>query len=300
MGQLCGRDVRGPIFANPQWRSYNLDNCGHTSKALLLLTFLHISDTHISTDPDYDPHWLRHSVPHPNRGVESLLEAIQQLPFNIDFILHTGDVCAEPPEENYHLALDYLRSLEQPLFMLPGNHDSADMMREVLSDGDQRRVLGDECVTIKGYHLLTIDGSEAEDPLAPTLAEKQIEGFGDQLSQTQGDPVLVAAHYPLIKTGVPWIDDSARIQNGERIHDLLAPHHDRVVGGFFGHIHQVANSTCDGITYTCCPSTWFGFTGFPGMQAAGADLDTPGGFNLVMIRDNRSFVRRYGLPRLVP
>ena len=41
-----------------------------------MLTFLHISDTHISADPDYRAPWLHESVTHPNRGAESLLEAI--------------------------------------------------------------------------------------------------------------------------------------------------------------------------------------------------------------------------------
>ena len=60
-----------------------------------MLTFLHISDTHISADPEYRPHRPRQPVQHPNRGVESLLEAIGGLSFPVDFILHTGDVCAE-------------------------------------------------------------------------------------------------------------------------------------------------------------------------------------------------------------
>ena len=66
-----------------------------------MLTFLHISDTHISADPEYGPHWLDKPLAHPNRGVEALLAAIGALSFPVDFILHTGDICAEPELENY-------------------------------------------------------------------------------------------------------------------------------------------------------------------------------------------------------
>ena len=263
-----------------------------------MLTFLHISDTHISADPEYRPHWPSHSVQHPNRGAESLLEAIGGLPFPVDFILHTGDVCAEPEAENYHQAREMLDRLEQPLYVLPGNHDSPQMMRDILEDGRRRQILGDDHRIVAGYHLLSIDGSGAEDPLAPTLADAQIDNFAAQLGRTQGGPVLVAAHYPFVRTGVPWIDKGARVQNGERLHELLAAQRERVTGVFFGHIHQVVNSFCDGIAYNCCPSTWFNFTGYPGMEKTDADLDTPGGFNLVVIRENRSFVRRFSLPRL--
>ena len=261
-----------------------------------MLTFLHISDTHISADPEYGPHWLRKPLAQPNLGVESLLEAINRLPFAVDFILHTGDVCAEPEAEDYHLARELLDRLEQPLYLLPGNHDSARMTREMLADGERRQVLGDDHKIINGHHLITVDISGADDPLTPTLPDGQIDHFAAQLNEAQEGPILVAAHHPFLPTGVPWIDDEARIQNGERLHELLVARRERVAGVFFGHIHQVATSYSDGITYNCCPSTWFNFTGYPGMESADADLDTPGGFNLVMIRENRSFVRRYSLP----
>jgi len=261
-----------------------------------MLNFLHISDTHISVDSKIGSHELFAAAPHPNRCAEALVGAIRQLPFQIDFILHTGDVCADPLPENYRLALEILRPLEQPLIMLPGNHDSLELMREILSDGERRRVMGDDHIAIRGYHLLTIDGSGADDPLAPTLSEEQIERFAAALSRTQDEPLLAAAHYPFIRTGVPWIDEQSRIQNGERIHDILTRHRGQVAGVFFGHIHQAAVSVCDGVTYACCPSAWSNFAGYPGMASAEADPGTPGGFNLVMIRENRSFIRRIFIP----
>lgn len=257
-----------------------------------MLTFLHISDTHISVDPATGSQALFAAAPHPNRGAEALVAAIRQLSFPIDFILHTGDVCADPLRENYQRALEILRRLEQPLILLPGNHDSLELMREVLSEGESRRVLGDAHVVIKGYHLLTIDGSGADNPLAPTLSEQQIEGFAAAARGSEDAPMLAAAHYPFIETGVPWIDDQSRIQNGERIHDILARRRGQVAGVFFGHIHQAAVSVCDGVTYACSPSAWSNFAGYPGMTTAEADVGTPSGYNLVMIRDRRSFIRR--------
>ncbi|MCY4018921.1 MAG: metallophosphoesterase [Chloroflexi bacterium] len=257
-----------------------------------MLTFLHISDTHISVDSRTGSHALFAAAPHPNRCAEALVEAIRQLPFPIDFILHTGDVCADPLRENYRLALEILGRLEQPLIFLPGNHDSLELMRDILSEGERRRVMGDGHIAIKGYHLLTIDGSGADNPLAPTLSEAQIEGFAAAASRTEDEPMLAAAHYPFIRTGVPWIDDESRVQNGERIHAILARHCPRVAGVFFGHVHQAAVSVCDGITYACCPSAWSNFAGYPGMRSAEADVGTPSGFNLVMIREKRSFIRR--------
>ena len=261
-----------------------------------MLTFLHISDTHISVDAEIGTHALFAAAPHPNHCAEALVAAIRQLPYPIDFILHTGDVCADPLTANYQRALEILRHLRQPLVLLPGNHDSLELMREILADGQQRRVLGDDHIVIKGYHLLCIDGTGADNPLAPTLSEEQISRFATRLGRTQEQPILVAAHYPFIPTGVPWIDVQSRVQNGERIHAMLAQRRHQVAGVFFGHIHQAASSVCDGITYTCCPSAWSNFTGYPGMAVAGADTATPSGFNLVMIEEKRTFIRRLFLP----
>ena len=184
------------------------------------------------------------------------------------------------------------------MYLLPGNHDSPQMTREILADGARRQVLDDDHKVIEGYNLVSIEGGGVGDPVFPTVPEAQIDNFDALLGRAQDGPILVAAHFPFIRTGVPWIDDGARIQNGERLHELLVARRERVAGVFFGHIHQMVTSSCDGITYNCCQSTWFNFTGYPGMKNADADLETPGGFNLVMIRENRTFVRRYGLPPL--
>lgn len=263
-----------------------------------VLTFLHISDTHISGDPEYHPPWIPEYVPHPNRGAESLLAAIDQLPFEIDFILHTGDVCADPHEADYHCAHELLSQFRQPVFMLPGNHDSADYMQAILHDGAKLQVLRDTQLEVKGFRLITLDTNGPGDVHAPTLRDEQIDFFADALGAAGDQPTIVAMHHSPIETGVPWLDDHMRIQNGDRVQRILRAHRDKLVGVFHGHIHQQTASLGDGVLYICCPSTWSNLSGYPGLGDGVADPLTPGGFNLVMIRDGRSFVRRYNLPLL--
>lgn len=260
-----------------------------------MLTFLHISDTHISADPNFHPREVPDELRHPNRGVEALLDKVRSLPFAIDFILHTGDVCADPIAENYHCARELLSQFNDPLYMLPGNHDSAKLMIEILHDGERRHVLRDDLVSINGYHLLTLDSSRDGDVHAPVLAEHQVDRLAANLAATRNRPIIFALHHPLLPVGVPWLDDSMRVQNGERIHNLLASHAIQIVGAFHGHIHQQISTFRDGVTYTCCPSTWSNLAAYPGLSDSEPDLDTPAGFNLVMIRARRTFVRRYNL-----
>ena len=265
-----------------------------------MTTFLHISDSHISADPAYHPPEIPASLPHPNRGVERLLEMISRLPYEIEFILHTGDVCADPQAEDYHCARELLTPLSQPLYLLPGNHDSLRLMRDIMHDGEHTQVLGDAHLQLGGCHLVTLDSNEEGDVHAPNLSDEQIDWFAERLASIADGPIIVAVHHPLIETGVAWLDEQMRVQNGQRVQRLLRQHRDKIAGVFHGHIHQSTTTFSDGVTYICCPSTWSNLAGYPGLGAAEPDLNTQGGFNLVMLRENGAFVRRYSLPSLSP
>ncbi len=261
-----------------------------------MLAFLHISDTHISADPGYHPDWIRASAAHPNRGLVALRAAIEALPFAFDFILHTGDVCADPLAEHYRCARDLLLEFPAPMLLLPGNHDSADLMRAILHDGRRLRVLGDAHVQFGNHHLLTLDSNGDGDAHAPALADEQIDFLARELDATGGQPTIVAMHHAPLETGLPYLDERMRIQNGERVHQLLRGRRDQVAGVFHGHIHQETATVRDGIPYFCCQSTWSNLVAHPGQLEAAPDRLTPGGFNLVLLRGTRAFLRRYHLP----
>ncbi len=265
-----------------------------------MLTFLHISDTHISDDPEYHPPWIPESVAHPNRGMELLAATIQRLPFAFDFILHTGDVCADPVKADYHCARELLLQLPGPIYLLAGNHDSAELMEAVLHDGRKLHVLRDAHVAVKGYHLVTLDTNGPGDVHAPRLPDEQLDWFADTLDAASAGPIIAAMHHSPIETGVPWLDEHMRIQNGGAIQRILRAHRDKLAGVFHGHIHQQAAAQEDGVLYICCPSTWSNLAGYPGAREGIADPSTRAGFNLVMLRKSRAFVRRYSLPPISP
>ncbi len=263
-----------------------------------MLTFLHISDTHISADPHYHLHEMHQTAHHPNRGVELLLQAIRQLPFDVDFILHTGDVCADPQAADYRLARKLLLKFDHPMYLLPGNHDSADLMVDILHDGARLHVLRDDCTAVKDHVLLTLDSNQSDDRHAPSLQESQIDWFADALKKTRGQPVIVAVHHPLLPSGVDWVDRKMRVQNGERIQAILTEYADSIGGVFHGHLHQPMASYAEGVLYSGAASAWYSLQAYPGLEREAADLVMRGGFSLVVIHDNRTFIRRHALPPL--
>ena len=258
-------------------------------------SFVHISDTHLSADPAYHPPWLPQPLPHPAIGAEALLQAVNGLPFDIDFVLHTGDLCADPYEADYHVAREWLLRFKAPVFVLPGNHDSAEFMRRIVPDGDKLRALLDDRAVINGIHLVTLDTNGGGDDHAPTLGEAQIDALAANLRGAAGAPIIVAMHHPLVESGISWLDDKMRVQNGERAHQMISRHRSQILGVFHGHIHQPVSMQCDGISYFSVPSTWSNLMAYPGLEGDVADLDMPPGFNLVLARAGRVFIRRFAL-----
>ncbi|MCY4145893.1 MAG: metallophosphoesterase [Chloroflexi bacterium] len=260
-----------------------------------MTTFLHISDTHISGNPAYHPPWMTAGTNHPNVGAKKLLRAIKQLPYAIDFILHTGDVCAEPLADDYHCARDLLDNLPAPIILMPGNHDSGDLLDAIMHDGTGRHVLRDAHLRLGGLHVIALDTSGGGDH-APSLRPQQLDWLESALESCQDGQVIVAAHNPLLKTGVAWLDDSMRVQNGAAAHAILARHSHRIAGVLHGHIHQPTLSCADGVSYISCPSTWSNLAAYPDLAVDEPDPHCPPGYNLLMLRETRLFARRCALP----
>ena len=116
----------------------------------IILTFVHLSDTHISSDPDYG----RPETPHTTQqGARALVQQVNALPFKVDFILHTGDVVYDPELEPYHTARDILGQLQQPVYYVRGNHD--------YSAGLQRVLLGQDTAKDPFYYEFEVNGVQA-------------------------------------------------------------------------------------------------------------------------------------------
>ena len=94
-----------------------------------LLSFVHISDTHISADPHYNQDGAMHT---PLVGAKALVRQLNTLPFPPDFVLHTGEVAYNPDETAYPVAYEVLSALKVPVYYLAGNHDDAATLQRIM------------------------------------------------------------------------------------------------------------------------------------------------------------------------
>ncbi len=117
------------------------------------LRFVHISDTHIGTTPDFRLYGVQTF-----QLLKRLISAINQIPTRPDFIIHTGDVVANPDPEAYRLAAGLFNELKCPVYFVAGNHDSARDIRTMLLIGPKED-FGDENrlvyrMVLKGQHII--------------------------------------------------------------------------------------------------------------------------------------------------
>lgn len=259
--------------------------------------FIHISDTHVGPTQAYGRDGHR-SYP----SVVKLVDILNTLPVTPDFVVHTGDVAADPDEAAYALAQDVFTRLKMPIYYVTGNHDRSQMIREFLPMGPLVPLVDDPDVLcyrfdVKGYRFLVLDG-RAPDELDPhgLLSEAQLQAVQAEAT-SDGPPLAVFVHFPVWPLHAPWMDAHMLIINGARLHEALLPARARLRGVFHGHVHQSMQTTRDGITYTAVPSTYSQFTAWPTDWQAGHDTDYPPGFNVVQLLPEQTIVHQHVFTR---
>jgi len=266
-----------------------------------LLTFVHISDTHISPDSDYSQSYADYP---PLEGAKALVDSLQALPFDVDFILHTGDVIYDPHESVYKTAKDIFSALNTPIYYIAGNHDH--------NDGLQRQLMGRKPsevipnlhyeVEVNGVQLICMDSNGPAEPPSGYVTDAQLEWLDALCTANDERPLVIAIHHNPLAVDVPWLDDWMKIINGEAFHEIVKKARSRLVGVFHGHIHQNTTVYRDGVLYSSTVSPWVQFHSYRGMTDTTPDTGARPGYSVVMVKPNQSFIRRYwfDVPSLRP
>ena len=261
-----------------------------------LVTFVHISDTHLGPERDTAYHGFQ-----PFPTLERLVSLINAFPQPPDFVLHTGDLVNDRSAASVALAAEALEPLNVPLVLVNGNHDARGLLRAQFDlpadpDGDPDAPL-DYVYEIKGERFLVLDGwtREVPDPQgklsAAQIARVRAEAASD------GPRFTVLLHYPPFPMGSPWLDANMPLVNGDELHAALLPARDRLRGVFFGHMHRTCHIVRDGITYTGAPSALYGYLWRPWDERPIADFDLLPAYNIVQYFADQVVMQQYVFPR---
>jgi 3',5'-cyclic AMP phosphodiesterase CpdA len=220
-------------------------------------SFVQISDSHIGFAHPENPDVLG--------TFAKTIAAINALPQQPAFVVHTGDVTHLSKPAQFDAAKQVLSSLKAPLIVLPGEHDVIGSPRGFFDafarpDAPQGWFSFDQV----GIHFLSlvnvfnfeVDGKLGDDQL--DFVEK------DLAAQKTSTPIVVFGHVPLYALYPPW---GWTTQDGSRV--LAALRRFDAVTVLNGHIHQIIQHTEGNIRFATAAAT-----AYP--QPAPGTADKPG------------------------
>ncbi len=183
-----------------------------------------------------------------DQSLAAVLALIRRQEPRIDALLMTGDLTDSGSVAAYKRVLAATEDLAATVRWLPGNHDSAATMRQML-DGDQRLqrdlLLGD-------WQVITLD-SAIPGEVGGRLDARELAALRDCLRREPRRHALICVHHPALPIGCAWID-SQMIANAAEFWRELAPFAQvRVV--LSGHVHQAFDTRHDNIRVLATPST---------------------------------------------
>lgn len=270
-----------------------------------LLTFAHISDTHLHPDPEFVGEHIDFSSRQP---VEALITYLNNLKAHVDFVLHTGDIVHNPEDDqHYAVASDVLARLDYPVHYVPGNHDDVKMFqRDFLGrSDDQIKPHCDYSFDFNGVQFAMVDSHAPQYGDLPEeesykyheghVAPEQLEWLRAICAADDDRPLVVGIHHHVMPLQAPWLDRIV-LENGAEVHEILLEARERLRGVFYGHIHESIVTVREGISYYSTQSGWFQTSTWFAADAPARDpLHNPG-FNLVTITEMDTFVRFIRIP----
>lgn len=261
-----------------------------------LLTFIHMSDTHIHTDPEFTGEFINFSS---RRSIHELIDQINQLPMDIDFVLHTGDIMTDPEKaEDYEVAREILSQIKYPVYYLAGNHDNSAAIQQVLlgRTGSEITRNLDYILEIRDIQVICLDSTtHAEDSHNGRIEDEQLAWLDELCSAKDDRPLVVAIHHHTLPLEAPWLDRIV-LANGVAVHNTLLKAKDRLRGVFYGHVHENTITTRDEINYYSVLSGWFQTRTWYDQQTPTNDSMHNPGFNVVTLTERDTFVRFYRFP----
>lgn len=262
------------------------------------LYFVHISDTHFGPTKDFE-HYGSNAYNATNRMVQT----INALPVEIDFVIHTGDVTNQPDDAACKLGAEVFSQLKAPVYFVTGNHDTSLGINSFLRMGTKNDCSSDKNLVSysfekKGYRFITLD-SRGPDEIDPhgLLPENQFD-FLEREIRKDDKPFVVFIHFLPFKADSIWLDETMLLLNGDLLHERLLAVQSRVRGVFFGHVHRGVQILRDGILYSSVASIIGQLDTFPADAKATIDFYHPPCFNLVTLIDDRTIIKEHSIPKI--
>ena len=207
-----------------------------------------ISDLHIKPERK-----LAYGVVDTATMLERCVADIGRLPQRPDAVIATGDLVDGGTAAEYALLRELLSPLTMPLYLMPGNHDERQALRQVFNDHHYLQ-------STSAFIQYVVDDSPlrliALDTVIPgqsggTLCDERLAWLQRALAESD-KPTVVALHHPPFVTGIGHMDDVG-LDSSTNLQRIIArhPYVERVIAG---HLHRPITVRFGGTIASTCPS----------------------------------------------
>ena len=209
------------------------------------LTFVQISDSHIGF----------HQAPNQDPGstLKLAVDAINALPTQPQFVIHTGDVTHLSKPAQFDDAKQILGTLRAPLYAIPGEHDviGADGLKTYFANFARKDApQGWYSFDVGGAHFVSIVNVFNFEKMG-LIGNEQLDWIGKDLAaQKKSTPIVVFGHVPLYTVYEPW---GWLTEDGGKVVAMLQRFDNVTV--LNGHIHQILEHTEGNIRFRTAAGT---------------------------------------------
>jgi 3',5'-cyclic AMP phosphodiesterase CpdA len=149
---------------------------------------------------------------------------------------------------------EVLAPLPMPVYLIPGNHDDRDAMREVFTDHDYLPRAGFLQYVVEHHPVRLV----ALDTLLPgsaggLLCAERLAWLDARLAEAPGRPTLIFMHHPPFVTGIRFMDGCG-LENADGLREILMQH-GHVEAVVCGHVHRPMQIRWAGTLVSTAPST---------------------------------------------
>lgn len=208
------------------------------------LRILQFSDTHLYEEDSGALLGLN-----TRRSLNACIQLAKQHHWPADLILVTGDLVHDYSIRGYEYFYNTFNTLNVPIWVIPGNHDSRELIQTYLRGGN---FIEPRHQVFAHWQIIMLDSSVPACEYG-TLHADQLEHLQRCLQQQPDLHALIALHHPPVAIGSPWLDRIG-LRNSDALFQILTQH-SQAKALIWGHVHQAFEQQSDGIGLYATPST---------------------------------------------
>lgn len=220
------------------------------------MQFVQLSDTHITAKDTRAYGQLDTAA-----ALRAAIARIHKLSQAPDFVVMTGDLVDHGDSDEYAHLRELISALPMPVFLVPGNHDHRETLREVFHDHAYlprhqeseflQYVVDSPSTPLRLLALDTVKPGHGEGE----LCEARLDWLEKQLSSTPSKPTVIMMHHPPFDTQIDYMDEMRLKRGAERFLQIVQQHAHHIERVLCGHVHRAIELRLAGTLFSVCPST---------------------------------------------